>query len=361
MHERADPPAVVLDRRRRPSRARFRQLEAPAFAVDEAPAVVDAVGELERRVAEGDGDRFAQRGALPDGDDELGDRAAREPAAEDPEHERKRHRAEQDDEHRADRVGGARRELREEVAEEQQRERGETGEVDRQQDAAQRRRCVMPAPYQQGDHEQRQRDDARRDEGAEDRLEAVRAVHDDRARAAVRAPRRLLREQEQQRRADHDEGCDRPHDQPVGTRCEAAARERQYERRERDEGEAAEEDAGGVDDVAVRVVQRSEQPEVADRREVDAGSVLRPSADRVQPGGDEAEAGRERKRERRVLVRLMVAEKDDRRRPRPFEQRDRDREGEGAAAQASSERRAAPLSSPLGTKPRAPHAAIWSP
>src|SRR5207244_1857634 len=80
----ADAPAVPLDDRRDPSRARRGQLVRAAVAVDVAPSLVEPEGQLERRVAERLRDRVAQRDALADRDDEAADRAAREPAAQDP-------------------------------------------------------------------------------------------------------------------------------------------------------------------------------------------------------------------------------------------------------------------------------------
>ena len=62
------------------------------------------------------------------------------------------------------------------------------------------------------------------------------------------------------------------------------------------------------DDVVVRVVERAEEPEVADRGEVEAGPVLGPAVEGDQAADDERQAGRDRD-QRCVarLVRLVVA------------------------------------------------------
>ena len=58
--------------------------------------------EPERRVAERLGDRVAERPAVLERHHQPGDRAAREPAAQDPEQERERHEQEEDEEERAE-------------------------------------------------------------------------------------------------------------------------------------------------------------------------------------------------------------------------------------------------------------------
>src|SRR5207249_5622145 len=98
VHERADPASLVLDRRRGASRAARRELEPVALAVDEAAAVLDAVGDLERRVAERVGDCVAELLPLADREHEAGDGTAGEPAAEDAEQERERNGGEEDEE-----------------------------------------------------------------------------------------------------------------------------------------------------------------------------------------------------------------------------------------------------------------------
>ena len=111
-------------------------------------------------------------------------------------------------------------------------------------------------------------------------------------------------------------------------------------------------------DVVVRLRQRAEEPEVADGGEVVAGAVLGPAVrSAIRPLATNAHACGERKCERRDLVRLVVARQRSTS-DRAGRLRDGDRRWreEAAAAQARrSARMRAPVSSALGTKPRAPH------
>src|SRR5581483_2452342 len=171
----------------------------------------------------------------------------------------------------------------------------------------------------------------------------------------------MVVEEEEQRRADQHERRRCAYEEAVGPRREPAAREREHECGKRDEREAADEDARGPDDVAVRVAERCEEPEVADRREIDARAVVRPPPQRDEAAGDEAEPGGKRKRRRRDLVRLVIARRDDRDGPGRLDECDRDREEEQPPAHSRRARSAAPVSSSLATKPRAPRVVIRSP
>ena len=336
VHERADRPAVALHDRGDAAGARLGQLEGAAVAVDEALLLVEPEGELERGIAERLRDRVAQRHALSDRDDERGDRAARQPAAEDPEEERERHRGEEDEEERADRVRGVGRDLRQHVAHEQDEERPAAGEVHGQQRPAQRRRRPAPAPHEHRDDGD---DEADREGGADrvdDDLGRVRLHDHDGARAALAAAAvRVLREEEQQRRPDQHERGRQPHEQLVGPRREPSGRVREHERCEGDEREVPEPGAQREEPVVVALGQRGEEPQVADAGQVDAGAVLGPAVERDQPGGDERDACRAGERRRRPLVRLVVAREDQSQRHPDLRQRDRDgqRECEGAGAQ----------------------------
>ena len=106
--ERRDAPALPLDDRRR-ARATFgRELDGPAVEVDVAVLVREPVGERERRVVQRPGKGLAQpsrRAGLPQLDDEVGDRAARQPAAQEAELEREGHDRVGDEEREVDRAG----------------------------------------------------------------------------------------------------------------------------------------------------------------------------------------------------------------------------------------------------------------
>ena len=82
--ERGERPAVALDERHRPRRARARQLDARTVGVD--VAAVEPVADLQRRVAERAGERVAQRAGrhVAQLDDEVGDRRPLPRAAEEP-------------------------------------------------------------------------------------------------------------------------------------------------------------------------------------------------------------------------------------------------------------------------------------
>ena len=358
--DRSDPPPVVLHHRRDAPRARCRELESSAVAVDE-PALLDDVRELDRRVAERVRNRVAKRGALPDRDHEPRDRPACEVAAQDPEEERERDGREQDEEHGRESVRDPRREVGAQVAEQQQEERGGSRAVDRRENAAQGLARSPPAPEEDGDDRDDQADDDQRRDGQHDPLDRVRLVHDDNAVPAVLARGRMLREEQEQRGADDDEDGRDPDDQPVRSRGESPGWEGEDECSERDEGQAADELRDRVDGVVVRVVERPEEPQVPDGGEVEACAVLGPAVDRNQPGDDEREPGREREGDLGDLLVVVVARENDRERNGRLRERDGDGEDEEASAQRRSERTAAPESSAFGTKPQAPHAAICSP
>ena len=83
----------------------------------------------------------------------------------------------------------------------------------------------------------------------------------------------------------------------------------------------------GEEPVVVRFGERPEGPEVADRREQQAGPVLRPAPGGDQAARDEGDAGGERERERRDLVLLVIAREDEQSRA------DRSRKADGRREQ----------------------------
>ena len=108
MDERGDAPALALDDRRHTLGAVRGKLDRPTFQVDVPSLLREPVGELERRIVERPGERAAELAggaALAELDDEVGDRAAREPAAKEPELEGERHDRVGDEERQVDRAG----------------------------------------------------------------------------------------------------------------------------------------------------------------------------------------------------------------------------------------------------------------
>ena len=93
MHEDRDLLAAVVDRRRRPSRARLGELDRAARVVDEAARLGKAVADDERRIAQRARELAAQRARLVRGaevDDQARDDGLRPAAAQqvDEQHER---------------------------------------------------------------------------------------------------------------------------------------------------------------------------------------------------------------------------------------------------------------------------------
>ena len=80
--------------------------ERGAVGQDELLALGQPVDEVERRVAEGVGERVPQRNTAAELDEQVGDAAAREAAAEDAGEERHRHERERDEEDVVQRLGG---------------------------------------------------------------------------------------------------------------------------------------------------------------------------------------------------------------------------------------------------------------
>ena len=139
MEERADPATVALDDRDRLVRHE-REVERAPVAVDPPAAVLQPEREPERRVAERVGDRVPQRRAVLERDHQPGDRASREPAAQDPEQERERHRGEEQDEQEAEDRVGRRGDPEQEVLEQEQQQRRAAARVDGQKNLPGRRR-----------------------------------------------------------------------------------------------------------------------------------------------------------------------------------------------------------------------------
>ena len=95
VQERADPPAVALDDRDRcPGHAARGRASARRESTQRSLSL-EPEREPERRVAERLGDRGAERPPVLERDHQPGDRAAGEPAPEDPEEERERHGCEE--------------------------------------------------------------------------------------------------------------------------------------------------------------------------------------------------------------------------------------------------------------------------
>ena len=161
---------------------------------------------------------------------------------------------------------------------------------------------------------------------------------------------------------EDDQACDQRQDVPtLPFRLQAAAGEGEDEQREGDECEGSEDDPCRELPIRVALVERAEEPQVADSREVGAGSVPGTPDQRDQPSEHERDTDRCGERDRRPL-RLHVVGVDD----QPdggggLESENRDRENQPAGLHGRSAETVSPQSSAFETKPSAPLASTSSP
>ena len=112
------------------------------------------------------------------------------------------------------------------------------------------------------------------------------------ALGAVRRRPRVEQRPEQRRHGEHDAGDDREHALHPGLELPRGIGE--YERRERHPDEVAEEEPDREQPVVARLLERSEEPDVAGRGEVDPRPVLGAERQRDQAAHDERDARRDR-------------------------------------------------------------------
>ena len=326
--ERGHPPAAALDRRHGPLRRRRRLLDVPAFGVDPAFAVAEAVDDLERRVVQRVRDGVAERDAGVEREQDPRGAGAVEAAAEDAGEERQRHERERDqEEHPGDRVRPA-RDLVERDGDRQQRH----GDAAREVDGAERppARDRRPAPAaDEGRHDQRQDDDDddRRDEG-HSRGSRMRVDESDSARRAVVAVGRGRLVDEH-----HEEVADQRGEAPDGDEDRGATREvpvgiGEDQGDERHEREVGEDEPDREQPRVVRLRQRRDEPEVAGRREQRAGDVVGAAPQGHESCRDEGEPGRDREARGQPGTRVVVARDDERGRRRSLDDHKRGREPE---------------------------------
>ena len=198
--------------------------------VDPASLALEPEREPERGVAERLRERGAEGPPALELDHQPGDRAAGEPAPQDPEQEGERDSREEEEEDRADHAVHARRERPDRVAHQQQDERRTACRVHGQQEAAGRGRRRAPAADE--DHarvcDQADRVD-RRNKAESVPSRASRSTRNA-LDGAFRAARLRAREEQREREYDEDEH-DRQPDEPAAERIQAAGRESRDERR----------------------------------------------------------------------------------------------------------------------------------
>ena len=358
VQKRRDSLAVALDVVRREG-----AVVADLLAVgrDEPVPVRKPVRDLERRVAKRLRERLLQRPAASELQQDTAGRGAVEPAAQDACEKGDRHHPEGREEEVLERCRGAVVDAVDDGREQQEHD-GERARAEHgPEHAAQRGRRLHEPTHD--DEEDRAEDDEPEDRpGQGERVRRGLAVgQGDRAPAGVAGGGGRLVD-EQDRHAAEERQCIRGNDEEtLEPRRQHPPREREEEVRERAEGKAAERETGRPHPVVVRLAERSERPEVADRSEEQAGPVLGPA-----PGGDEAardegHARGERERERRDLVLLVIARQDERRRRGRKRKADGPGEHEGSRLHPSSLDTAFPDSSSFAMKPRAPLSSIRLP
>ena len=249
------------------------------------------VGEFQARVAQRAGQRVAQGarlGGLLEVDQQVADRGAGEPRAQDPDEEDDRDRG-QDHEADVEHELGADLELVQQVDERQHRQAGRAGEH-RGEHAPQRRAGVEPAAHED-DRQRGQRDDQ------DHALDGVDALRDRRAgrRSSARcrpARRRRTRSSGTAARANSS-GIITNASAPIRTRssvpCKPRQREAGQQEGERQQPQVAEPDAGGQRQrLRPPAQQLRDEPDQPDHEHQRADVVLRPA----RPG--HAAAGHER-------------------------------------------------------------------
>ncbi len=353
MQKGGDALAVVLDERRGMGASRDRLGHRAALLVHPRLALGRPVGEAERRVAERVGERVPERPAVAESDDEIGDPGALEARAEDPCEERDRHQRERRECGQLDRESQGLLEGPEGVRHHEPREGDQGEEVDRPDHAPQRRRGGTEAPDETDEDEghERRRGDPQSERGQARETGAI--GDQERAFRATVASRDRCRVDERDRertdRHDHEHG---PHD-PLVTRLETAGRVREDQVRKRDEGDTGEDVADREHERRLRELERAQGPEEPDGEHLRAGSVVGSleGGDRSGDGEDQAGDGDDRDQDARlaeVRGRHQVDGAGVHHGP------DEDRGREPAARHRRRKRTAAPVSSALAMKPRAP-------
>ena len=225
-------------------------------------ALGQPVDEVERRVAEGVGERIPQRNTAAELDEQVGDAAAREAAAEDAGEERHRHERECDEEEVVQRLGGILGDRADHELNEQDCHHERAGA----EDGAERSAEGALGADEAGDDDRENDDHEPEREQAEDAGdEVVRrlAVRDgDRARTVRAVGVGVLVDQELSDRGDEYQDVRGHHQPQVPPALEPPGRVREQELHERPEREAVHDHAEREDPVVVRLGQRAEKPEV---------------------------------------------------------------------------------------------------
>ena len=213
-------------------------LERAAVRQDELLALGQPVDEVERRVAQGVGERVPDRDAAAELDDQVGDAAPGEPAPEHPGQERHRDERERDQEDEVERVG---RVLRDRVHD-QLDEEDDHDERPRAEHRAERAAESAAGAQIARDHDCEHGDDERErqhaDDAAHERVGGVAAGDGDRARTRRAARVRLLVDQQLREGADEDERvrADDEPEVPAPLQPAGRVREQQLDERARARG-----------------------------------------------------------------------------------------------------------------------------
>ena len=229
MDERGDAAALPLDDRRNPGVAVGRQLDRPAAEVDVASLLGQPVGDRERRIVQRPRQGLAQpagRTRLPQLDDEVGDRSARQAAAQEADLERERHDRVGDEEREIDRVG----DLAESFGQESDASHGRSepaGQEDGGDDPPPRGRGAVPAQGEDGEAHEGEDDAHAGGEAPEPLRQPV-------VRLQQREVLGETRVVEEHRRPDDDRRVDvrRDDDRPRQRALEAPGRKREQDVRE---------------------------------------------------------------------------------------------------------------------------------
>ena len=249
--------------------------ERAAVREDELLSIGQPVDEVERGVSERVSDCVAERSAVTELDQQVGDTDAGEPAAEDAREERHRHEREGDEEDVIERFCRVLGERSHDQLDEQDAHDERAGTEDR----AERSTESAVGAEEAGDDDREHADDERKREHADDsggdRVCGVAAGDGDRALAVGAVRVGLPVDQELRGAADEDERVGTDHEPEIPAAEEAPRRVREQQLHERAQREAVHEHPDGEDPIVVGLRQPPEAPEVGDKDEEDAGPVVR--------------------------------------------------------------------------------------